>query len=72
MYSTIDIGNPCMACELLKGNPHTLMYVGCNVDSCIQYASCNVDSRVRTRVAMEIVAYTTQRLEKLYSKLVQG
>ena len=33
MYATIDIGNPCMTRELLKGEPRTLMYVGCNVDS---------------------------------------
>ena len=33
MYMTIDIGNPHMTCELLKGNLRTLMYVGCNVDS---------------------------------------
>ena len=48
MYVTINIGNPCMTCELLKGNPHTLMYTGCNVDSRVQYVSCNEDSHVRT------------------------
>ena len=40
MYATIDIGNPCMTRELLKGNPRTLMYAGCNVDSHVQYVSC--------------------------------
>ena len=60
MYATIDIGNPCMARKLFKGNPHTLMYVGFNVDSCIQYASCNEYSHVRMRVAMEIVTYVCE------------
>ena len=40
MYVTINIGNLRMTCELLKGNLRTLMYAGCNVDSCVQYASC--------------------------------
>ena len=40
MYATIDIENPCMTHVLLKGNPRTLMYAGCNADSCVQYASC--------------------------------
>ena len=40
MYVTIDIGNPRMKRELLKGNPRTLMYVDCNVDSRVQYVSC--------------------------------
>ena len=59
MYTTIDIGNPCMTREFLKGNPCTLMYAGCNADSRVQYASCNGDSW-----------FATQHLEKLYSKLV--
>ena len=59
MYATIDIGNPCMTHELLKGNPRTLMYAGCNADSHIQYASCNEDSRVHKST-----------LGKIYSKLV--
>ena len=46
MYATINIGNPRMTRELLKGNPHTLMYVGCNADSHVQYTSCNGDSCV--------------------------
>ena len=33
MYATIDIGNPPMTRELLKGNPRMLMYAGCNGDS---------------------------------------
>ena len=71
MYATIDIGNLCMTRELIKGNSRTLMYAGCNVDSRIQYMSCNGDSCVHTRVAMDIVVYTTQHLKKLYGKLVQ-
>ena len=47
MYATIDIGNPCMTHELVKGNLRMLMYAGCNVDSRVQYASCNGDSHVR-------------------------
>ena len=39
MYATINIGNTCMIRELLKGNPHMLMYVGCNGDSRVQYES---------------------------------
>ena len=46
MYATIDIGNSRMTCELLEGNPRTLVYAGCNTDSRVQYASCNGDSRV--------------------------
>ena len=46
MYVTIDIGNLRMTRELLKGNPHTLMYAGCNEDSQLQYASCNGYSHV--------------------------
>ena len=72
MYVTIDIGNPRMTHNLLKGNPRTLMYASCNVYSHVQYVSCNGNSRVRTRVAMDIVAYTTQHLENLYGKLVEG
>ena len=60
MYATINIGNLHMTCESLKGNP------------CIDlYAGCNGDSHVRMRVAMEIVVYATQHLEKLYGKLVE-
>ena len=44
---TMNIGNLCMTCELLKGNPRKLMYAGCNADSCVQYASCNGDSHVQ-------------------------
>ena len=62
MYATIDIGNPGMTPEFLKGNPHALVYVGYNVDSRIQYVSCNGYSHVRMRVAMEIVTYATQHL----------
>ena len=40
MYVTIDIGNLRMTRELLKGNPRTLMYAGCNVDSRIEYTCC--------------------------------
>ena len=47
MYVTIDIGNPRMTRELLKGNPCTLMYAGCNEDSHVQYVSCNGDSHVQ-------------------------
>ena len=54
MYATINIGNPRMTSELLKGNPHTLMYAGCNVDSRIQYASCNGDSHVRNSTLRKI------------------
>ena len=46
MYATIDIGNPRMTSDLLKGNPCTLMYAGCNADSRVQYVSYNGDSRV--------------------------
>ena len=55
MYTTIDIGNPRMTFELLKGNPHTLMYTGCNVDSRVQYASCNGDSRVHNSTLRKII-----------------
>ena len=44
---TINIGNPRMTLELLEGNPHTLVYTGCNANSRVQYTSCNEDSRVR-------------------------
>ena len=47
VYATIDIGNPRMTHEFLKGNPQTLMYAGCKADSHVQYASCNGDSRVQ-------------------------
>ena len=40
MYMTINIGNPRMKHEFLKGNPRMLMYVGCNGDSRVQYVSC--------------------------------
>ena len=46
MYATINIGNPRMTRELLKGNPCTLMYIGCNADSHVQYVSSNGDSHV--------------------------
>ena len=59
MYATIDIGNPCMTRELLEGNPHMLVYAGCNADSRIQYAICNEDSHIRNST-----------LRKIYSKLV--
>ena len=72
MYAAIDIGNPRIRCELLKGNPRTLVCMGYNTDSRVQYMSCNGDSHVRTQFAMEIVVYATQHFEKLYSKLVQG
>ena len=64
MYVTIDIGNPRMTPDLLKGNPCMLMYTGCNVDSHVQYTSCNEDSHVHTRVVVRIVTYITQHLEK--------
>ena len=59
MYATIDIGNPRMTYELLEGNPHTLVYAGCNANSRVQYVICNEDSRVRNST-----------LRKIYSKLV--
>ena len=37
---TINICNPRMAHELLKGNPCMVMYVGCNGDSHVQYMNC--------------------------------
>ena len=40
MYATIDIGNPRMTHESLKGNLCIDLYAGCNGDSRIQYASC--------------------------------
>ena len=40
MYTTINMGNPRMTHELLKGNPHMDLYAGCNGDSLVQYASC--------------------------------
>ena len=40
MYVTINIGSLRMTCELLKGNPRMLMYMGCNGDSRVQYVSC--------------------------------
>ena len=55
MYVTIDIGNPCMTRELLKGNLRTLMYVGCNVDSHVQYVSFNGDSRVSNSTLRKII-----------------
>ena len=59
MYAPIDIGNLCMTCELLEGNPRTLMYAGFNADSRIQYVSCNEDSHIHNST-----------LRKIYSKLV--
>ena len=47
MYATINIGNPRMKRELLEGNSRTLVYAGCNANSCVQYTSYNEDSRVR-------------------------
>ena len=43
MYETIDIGNPRMTREFLKGNPRMLMYMGCNGDSQVQYASWQME-----------------------------
>ena len=40
MYATIDIGNPCMTHELLKGNPRIDLYTGCNGNIRVQYMSC--------------------------------
>ena len=40
VYATINISNPRMTCESLKGNLRTDLYVGCNGDSHVQYASC--------------------------------
>ena len=40
MYVTLNIGNPRMTRELLKGNLCMLMYAGCNEDSLVQYVSC--------------------------------
>ena len=51
---TINIGNLRMTRELLKGNLHTLMYAGCNADSCIQYGSCNGDSCVHNSTLRKI------------------
>ena len=55
MYATIDIGNPHMTREFLKGNPRMLMYAGCNADSHVQYVSCNGDSRVRNSTLRKII-----------------
>ena len=57
MYATINIGNPRMTHESLKGNPRIDLYGGCNGDSRVQYvsyqqeqsrmyASFNGDSRI--------------------------
>ena len=65
MYATINIGNPRMTCESLKGNPCIDLYAGCNGDSHVQYASCqgeqsrmytsfNGDSRVRQSTLRKI------------------
>ena len=54
-YMTINIGNPRMTHELLKGNLCTLMYVGCNVDSRVQYVSCNGGSHVRNSTLRRII-----------------
>ena len=64
MYVTIDIGNPRMTPELLKGNLRMLTYAGCNGDSRDSMRVVNGNSHIRTRVAMKIVAYTIQLLEK--------
>ena len=66
MYATINIGNPRMTCELLKGNSCMLIYAGCNGDSRVPYASCqweysrtyvncNEDSRVRHSTLRKII-----------------
>ena len=55
MYATIDIGNPRMKRELLKGNPRTWMYAGCNADSRVQYAGCNGDNRVCNSTLRKII-----------------
>ena len=52
---TMNIGNPCMTRKFLKGNPRTLMYMGCNADSRVQYASCNGDSRGRNSTLRKII-----------------
>ena len=39
MYATINISNPCMKRESLKGNLRTDLYAGCNGDSHVQYTS---------------------------------
>ena len=60
---TINIGNPRMTRELLEGDPHMQVYVGCNVNTRVWYT-------YGTRVAMQIVVYATQHLENIYIKLV--
>ena len=40
MYMTINIGNPRMTHESLKGNARIYLYTGCNGDSHVQYVSC--------------------------------
>ena len=62
MYVTINIGNPHMTLELLKGNPRMLMYTGCNGDSCIQYVSFNGDSRVRKSRLRKIIWQDSSRV----------
>ena len=52
---TINIGNLHMTREFLKGNPHTLIYMGCNADSHVQYVRCNGDSRVRNSTLRKII-----------------
>ena len=51
MYTTIDIGNP-----------RSLMYAGCNVDSRVQYVSCNEDSHVCKSTLRKIIWKAGSRL----------
>ena len=51
MYATIDIGNPRMTRELLKG-----VYAGCNADSHVPYVSCNEDSHIHKSTLRKIIA----------------
>ena len=39
MYATIDIRNPRMTRESLKGNPRIDIYTGCNGDSHVQQST---------------------------------
>ena len=36
-----------MTHELIKGNPRTLMYAGCNANSHVQYTGCNENSHIQ-------------------------
>ena len=64
MYATIDIGNPRMTHKFLKGNPCMLMYAVAMEIVTYNTRVVNGNSRVRTRVAMRIVVYAIQHLEK--------